>query len=346
MVSGIDTPAGTVKTKDSHSLITSQFITQRQNIGDAKSKNIPLDGPARTLTTTGGNQDIVSVSHLTTYYGNGGFQDVEQPAPTVTTKDRIAKVDVVFIDQQYGNSKPASIELPIGALTGNPKFALVKPSQFVMNQYSGGGQHTDIDGPAATVTNVPKSNLVSADPWIMNTNFDNVGRSIDEPASTLTASRRHPYLVNANSSTSPPLDIDSPAPSITSRTHLLVNPSWFGHVTSTEEPSITIVARQDKAPVYLMTAAEGGPVIAVVYEDDSETMIMIKRFMVEHSITDIKMRMLKIPELKRIQGFPEDYVLKGTQTEQKKYIGNAVEVTMAAALTRTNYESITQKLAA
>jgi DNA (cytosine-5)-methyltransferase 1 len=42
--------------------------------------------------------------------------------------------------------------------------------------------------------------------------------------------------------------------------------------------------------------------------------------------------MLKIPELKRIMGFPEDYTLMGTQSEQKKYIGNAVEVNMARVL--------------
>ena len=36
------------------------------------------------------------------------------------------------------------------------------------------------------------------------------------------------------------------------------------------------------------------------------------------------MRMLKINELLKIQGFPEDYILIGTKTEQKKYIGNAV----------------------
>lgn len=47
---------------------------------------------------------------------------------------------------------------------------------------------------------------------------------------------------------------------------------------------------------------------------------------------DILMRMLKIPELKRIMGFPENYKLIGTQAEQKKYIGNAVEVGMAKAL--------------
>ena len=46
-------------------------------------------------------------------------------------------------------------------------------------------------------------------------------------------------------------------------------------------------------------------------------------------IVDIKMRMLKIPELKKIMGFPEDYVLVGSQADQKKFIGNAVEVTIA-----------------
>jgi DNA (cytosine-5)-methyltransferase 1 len=50
----------------------------------------------------------------------------------------------------------------------------------------------------------------------------------------------------------------------------------------------------------------------------------IKEFMADNGIVDIKMRMLNIPELKRIQGFPEKYILKGTQTDQKKFIGNAV----------------------
>lgn len=50
-----------------------------------------------------------------------------------------------------------------------------------------------------------------------------------------------------------------------------------------------------------------------------------------YRIVDIKMRMLKISELKLIMGFPEDYVLIGTQADQKKFIGNAVEVTIARA---------------
>ena len=58
-------------------------------------------------------------------------------------------------------------------------------------------------------------------------------------------------------------------------------------------------------------------------------MVKIKEFMALYGIVDVTMRMLTILELKRIMGFPEDYVLIGTQAEQKKYIGNAVEVNIA-----------------
>ena len=43
------------------------------------------------------------------------------------------------------------------------------------------------------------------------------------------------------------------------------------------------------------------------------------------------MRMLKVVELKRIQGFPDDYVLLGNQSEQKKFIGNAVHTSIPKA---------------
>lgn len=75
-------------------------------------------------------------------------------------------------------------------------------------------------------------------------------------------------------------------------------------------------------------------IIAAVafFDSDSPAMVKIKEFMALYGIVDIKMRMLRIPELKQIMGFPKDYKLIGTQTDQKKFIGNAVEVNMAKAL--------------
>ena len=83
-------------------------------------------------------------------------------------------------------------------------------------------------------------------------------------------------------------------------------------------------------PPYLISTKEGLGI--EVYDTDSPMTKKIKEFMAMYNIIDIKMRMLKISELKRIMGFPVDYVLKGSQSEQKKFIGNAVEVGMARVL--------------
>lgn len=51
-------------------------------------------------------------------------------------------------------------------------------------------------------------------------------------------------------------------------------------------------------------------------------------------------RMLIIDELLRIQGFPDGYQLEGTQTERKKFIGNAVVPLVAKALILSNTKVI------
>lgn len=95
----------------------------------------------------------------------------------------------------------------------------------------------------------------------------------------------------------------------------------------------------DKMPPYLV-ATESGQVAIEIYETDSPMTQKIKEFMAIYGIIDIKMRMLRISELKKIMGFPEDYTLIGTQADQKKFIGNAVEVTMA----RVICEAVSRKL--
>jgi DNA (cytosine-5)-methyltransferase 1 len=84
-----------------------------------------------------------------------------------------------------------------------------------------------------------------------------------------------------------------------------------------------IVARQDKAPLYFVQV-ESGPVSIAIYDNDSEISIKIKQFMVAYDLVDIKMRMLRVPELLQIQGFPADYKMVGNQSDQKKFIGNSV----------------------
>lgn len=65
--------------------------------------------------------------------------------------------------------------------------------------------------------------------------------------------------------------------------------------------------------------------------------------MAEYGISDIKMRMLKIKELKLIMGFPEEYVLLGPQNQQKKFIGNAVETRTAQRIIEASVYAIMRK---
>jgi DNA (cytosine-5)-methyltransferase 1 len=137
----------------------------------------------------------------------------------------------------------------------------------------------------------------------MDTGYNNVGSSIDEPAHTITANRKW---------------------------HYLMNPQFASPGGSIDKPCFTLIARMDKMPPYLISTEKG---IAIeVYETDSPMTVSIKEFMALYGIADIRMRMLNVRELKRIMGFPEDYTLIGTQSEQKKFIGNAVEVNMSRVL--------------
>lgn len=267
---GIDEPCPVVATQGRLGVAQVCFLS-KQFSGHPESKNVSVEEPAGAITCKDHH------AFVSAYYGNGHNHSVELPAPTVTTRDRLALIEIRFLDMQYGNGTPASLESPAGTLTANPKL-----------------------------------NLVSCQPWIMNTAFSNVGSSIEEPSQTITANRKW---------------------------HYLMNPQFNSAGGSVDNPCFTLIARMDKMPPYLV-ATESGQVAIEIYETDSPMTRKIKEFMALYGIVDIKMRMLRIPELKRIMGFPEDYVLVGTQADQKKFIGNAVEVTQA----RKNTEALCEKL--
>ncbi len=173
-------------------------------------------------------------------------------------------------------------------------------------------------------------------------NPDDKNVSIDKPSGAITCKDHH-ALVEANflSSYYGTASINEPANTVTAKpkmnlvtveqSQFLMNPTYRSKGGSIDDPSFTLVARMDKTPPYLITTKKG-ELAVVIYKDDTEAMIRIKEFMAMFGIVDIKMRMLNVPELKRIMGFGTDYTLIGTQTEQKKYIGNAVEVNMSTAL--------------
>jgi len=268
---GLDEPCPTITTQGRIGIVKIAFLKKYYS-GIPESKVTGVDVPAGTITTID-HHALVQSHFLSSYYGKGTNRDVELPATTLTTKDRLSKISYLMMNYSNSNS-------------------------------------TSIDKPAGTVTTNPKHNLVT--PWILDSQFSNIGKSIDEPHRTIVATRKH---------------------------HYLLNPQYQSKGSSIEHPAFTLIARMDKRPPYLISTEQGQVAIAV-YEDDSEMTIKIKEFMAIYGIIDIKMRMLLIEELKEIQGFPKDYVLKGNQTDQKKQIGNAVVPLVAQKLVEVNAEAL------
>jgi DNA (cytosine-5)-methyltransferase 1 len=335
----IDEPCVAVTTQNRLYLAqcTPAFIVQRQN--DVEGKNpsgrvVSLDGPSRTVTTTGGNQELVQTNFIQEYYGKGETRSVEEPASTITTKDRLSLIQTEhFVDQQYGNSKPSSVEDPAGTLTQNPKLNLVQADRFLTNYYTGGGQTSSVDEPTGAVMTNPHQRLVAlekAEGFLSNPGWFGASSDLDQPAPTVIARQDkapvsvvqcEPFIMT-NQHSNAAKSINEPAPTIlTGNHHYLLNAQFNHSLRSLDEVHPVVTA--DRHWPYLVVT-ESGQLAIQVLESDSPATVKIKQFMAAYGIIDIKMRMLKIPELKRIQGFPEDYILKGSQTIQKKHIGNAV----------------------
>lgn len=343
------------------------FMMQR-NSGDAVSKVYPVEHVSRTITTTGGNQELVSayfiakhnsmpgngvnagssigeaaptltckttsrlveaeflnqntgdgriyLTHsqfLDVIYGNATAYSIDRAAPTIRTKDGLQLVSPKFLVNHQGQSNAMSLDNPSPTLLTKEKLALANIEYFICNQYTSGGQVNSIDQAAPAVTTNPKSRVVEVSPWIMPTNFNNVGTSVNEVSPTILASRKH---------------------------HMLVT-SYHGTniLSSIENPSPTIIARQDKSPLSLLISEEGWVAIPV-FKTDPEIVVKIKEFMAMYGIADIKTRMLTVKELLKIQSFPENYYLARGLTDQKKYIGNAVPPLLARKIAEAMHPNL------
>ena len=285
------------------------FLVKYNSMNRTGKYNAPgIDEPCPVVTTQNrlGVAQVCFLSKQFSGHPESKNVSVEEPAGTITCRDHHA-----FVSAHYGNGFNRSVNEPSATVTTKDILSLVTP-RFIANEYSGGGQHTSIDNICPAILTNPKQKLITCKPWIMNTSFSNIGSNIEEPAQTITANRKW---------------------------HYLMNPQFNSAGSSVDNPCFTLIARMDKMPPYLV-ATESGQIAIEIYDNDSPMTVKIKEFMSLYGIVDIKMRMLRIPELKRIMGFPEDYVLVGTQADQMKFIGNAVEVTQA----KKNAEALCAKL--
>ena len=262
---------------------------------------------------------------------------VDEPCPTLPCRNTIGLVKAQFLSKQFSGdpmSKNQGIDRPAGTVTCKDHHAFV-------TAYYGNGFNQSVDEPAPTVTTKDRIALVSSKFLTEYYGGKDHNHTLEVPATTLTTMARHALVstqfLDNQYGKSKPTSIESPAPTVLNNpkqkvvsAQYLMNPQFASAGGSIDKPCFTLIARMDKMPPYLVSTEQG--VGIAIYEDDTPMTRKVKEFMAMYGIIDIKMRMLKIVELKRIMGFPEDYTLIGTQAEQKKFIGNAVEVNMSRVL--------------
>lgn len=263
---------------------------------------------------------------------------IEEPCPTVAVQNRLGLVKLNFLSKQFSGdtmSKNQSVEQPAGTITCIDHHAFV-------TAYFGNGFNSSIEEPNPTITTKERHALVSVD---LNEPMPDV------PLNNVRLSSHH-FIANEYSGggqigsieTVNPAVLCNPKQKLVSAEQFLANPfSFKSDGDSIDRPCFTLIARMDKMPPYLITTEQGELAIAIS-EDDTPMTRKIKEFMAMYGIIDIKMRMLNIQELKRIMGFPDGYTLIGTQAEQKKFIGNAVEVNMSKVLCEALCEKIYQNI--
>lgn len=230
------------------------------------------------------------------------------PVPTHSRENWKPCRDVLDLDD-FGQSiftrKKPLCDATLRRLTeGIKKFA--RP-QFIFRYMSGPGHVHPLEAPCPALTTVPKPRVVQC------------------------------QFLDQQFGKSKPASLNRPSPAIMTNSHYsvatasfiraMMRPGVKGLVYPLDKPMKTLLTRDY---FYLDTCRYTGcPNYSQDAPGDTEAMLTLKRAMRERGIADICMRPLSIRECLRVMGFPEDYKLCGTQTQQRKFIGNAVEVHMA-----------------
>lgn len=244
---------------------------------------------------------------------------IDAPCPTVACQARLGLVGCQFLSKQFSGDpydKNVPLDAPSGTVTTKDHHALIS-ADFISTMYSN-GQNKSLDSVAPAVTT--SNHLTVVSPKFLSMVYSpGYNSSLEQPSGTVTCQDRIALISS----------------------QYLLNPQYQSKGGSIHDPCFTLIAHMDKTPPYLVSTEQG--VGIEIYETDSPKMQLIKQFMAMYGIIDIHMRMLTVTELKKIMGFPADYILKGNQTEQKKFIGNAVEVNMSRVLCESLCRGLQQR---
>lgn len=202
---------------------------------------------------------------------------------------------------------------PISTLACQRREAVVHP--VMMCPYYKSSKCTSLDRPAHTFRTKSCFLLASAavpvPGFTFSHQFTNGPKSVAQPTRTLLASRRHQYIGFFHYWGTKPQQsgLDRPLPTVVTNSHARLMSALYA------------------------AGAIGEKVMDAI--NDSAAMLRLKAACRKAGIIDLLVRMLTVRESMRGQGFPDWYLLLGTETDQRKMIGNAVEVNTGRAVARS-----------
>ena len=240
---------------------------------------------------------VVRPVMLHPYYAQGACRPVNKPAATITCQIQHSAVSAVtvplLLHPYYKSGKCIPLGRSLQTLTTKDRFGVAS---------------------AVLPTLLTKSKfavasaVVPAPGFSFCHQFGNGARSVGSPLRTLLASRRHHYLGFFHYWGQKPQQspLGRPLPTIVTNPHARLLTGLY---------------------------APGQPGEKVADDpDDTPGMRALKVACRKWGIIDLLVRMLTVRESLRGQGFPDWYTLLGTETDQRKMIGNAVEVNTGLAV--------------
>jgi DNA (cytosine-5)-methyltransferase 1 len=261
---------------------------------------------------------------LAVLYGSSDVRSLDLPLPVVTGSGaHHALIEPVpLLMGHESGQKPKPVEQPVHTICAQGKSFLIQP--FITRyqgdhegQQDGDSRNHEIERPLPTVDTSNRYALV--EPLLMEYYGNGTTKPASVPLGTVTTKDRfallEPFMVKCchggGDASRRTMSVKDPVPALTcSNENALIEPFVFNigqgsakdRARSINEPLSTIVTKAEHCLI------QPGVLL------------------------DIRFRMLKNHELKKAQGFPDDYILTGNTTEQTKQIGNAVPVNTAKAL--------------
>jgi len=219
-----------------------------------------------------------------------------------------------FIAVLHGISTVKSVDEPLSTVAcSGAHHALVEPVPLLM-EHESGQIPKPVDDPCQTVLAQGRINLIQG--FLLGQQSCATARSVEQPVPTVATagaiSLVQPMIIDYTQN-NVPYSVNDPLRTITTKCKFaLLEPlcmEYYGN-GNTKPVSFPLGTVTTKDRFALLEPGTEG----------------IK--------LDIRFRMLKNHELKKAQGFPDDYDIKGNTTEQTKQIGNAVPVNTAKALAK------------